>query len=243
MTLGLPYAQDAGITRHLAGFLSRQVASTTVAPKAGHSFIHPTCVLFNGGVFKASALQQRVVDVLNGWLKKEGGAPVRVLGGQDLDHAVARGAAAYGRFRARGGVRIKGGTARAYYVGIELAAPAVPGMEPPMKALCVAPFGMEEGTTEKLSTDVGLITGEPARFRFFASTTRRQDKVGAEVQNWKEELMELPAIEATASGTPGQLVPVNVAAHVTPVGTLELTCADKKGEQRARFEFNARAEE
>ena len=241
MTLGLPYAQDAGITRHLADFLGRQVDSATKKP--GATFIHPSCVLFNGGVFKAPALQTRILEVLNTWLAKEGSPPVRVLEGQDLDHAVARGAAAYGRYRASGGLRIRGGTARAYYVGIELAAPAVPGVEPPMKAVCVAPFGMEEGTSAALGQDVGLITGEVVRFRFFTSTTRRTDTPGAEVADWKEQLTELPSIEATGTGAPGQLVPVAVTAHVTPVGTLELTCKDKKGEQRARFEFNARAED
>lgn len=245
-TLGLPYSQDAGITRHLAEFLSRQVGAASdeksVVRKEGTSFIHPTAVLFNGGVFKAGALQKRVVEVLDAWLGKEGGAPVRVLTGQDLDHAVARGAAAYGRFKAGGGIRIRGGTARSYYVGIEEAAPAVPGVEPPMKALCVAPFGMEEGTHATLSVPLGLITGEPARFRFFASTVRRKDAVGTEVPAWKDELTELPAIEATATGASGQLVPVTVDAHVTAVGTLELTCKDKAGQARARFEFNARAE-
>ena len=44
------------------------------------------------------------------------------------------------------GVRIRGGVARTYYIGIESAMPAVPGMAAPMKALTVAPFGMEEGT-------------------------------------------------------------------------------------------------
>ena len=59
---------------------------------------------------------------------------------------MARGAAYYGLVRRGKGVRIRGGTARAYYIGVETACPAVPGLPPPMKALCVAPFGMEEGT-------------------------------------------------------------------------------------------------
>jgi molecular chaperone DnaK (HSP70) len=243
-TLGLPYAQDAAVTKHLAEFLGRQVnaaqAQPPVSPAMGASFIHPTCVLFNGGVFKAKALQDRVVEVLNGWLSREQAAAVRVLAGQDLDHAVAKGAAAYARYRAAGGLRIRGGTARAYYVGIELSAPAVPGVQPPVKAVCVAPFGMEEGTREEVGQDLGLVTGEPARFRFFASTVRRTDRVGAEVNEWKDDLVELPPIEATASGSQGELVPVRIRSHVTAIGTLELTCADRKGQERARFEFNAR---
>jgi hypothetical protein len=248
-TLGLPYAQDPAVTRHLAEFLCRQVnasASGAAGPAlpvaTGGTFIRPTCVLFNGGVFKAQALQARVVKVLNGWLEADGVAPARVLEGMDLDLAVARGAAHYARVRARGGVRIRGGTARAYYVGIELSAPAVPGVEPPVKAVCVAPFGMEEGSAADVPGDLGLVTGEPARFRFFASTVRRQDQVGDEVAGWKEELTELPAIEATATGKPGELLPVRLRALVTAVGTLELSCTAPDGAQRARFELNVRGE-
>ena len=236
-TLGLPYAQDAAVTRHLAAFLLRQVGLGTDKGR----FIHPTAVLFNGGVFKASALQQRVVEVLNMWLAADGAAAVRVLEGQDLDHAVARGAAAFGRVRAGGGIRIRGGTARSYYVGIEEAAPAVPGVEPALRAVCVAPFGMEEGSTQVLNAELGVITGEPARFRFFTATNRPTDTVGTQVTDWHRQLTELPYIEATAAGEPGNLVAVRVSAHVTPVGTLELSCVDAKGEPRARFHFNARA--
>ncbi|MEW5853529.1 MAG: Hsp70 family protein [Myxococcota bacterium] len=243
-TMGLPYAQDPAVTKHLAEFLAKQLgaaAAQHAKTPQGATFLHPTCVLFNGGVFKAEALQGRVVEVLNTWLKAEGSEPVRVLSGQDLDHAVAKGASYYAHMKARGGVRIRGGTARAYYVGIELNAPAVPGVPPPIKAMCVAPFGMEEGSQTDLPGEMGLVTGEPAQFRFFSSTTRRTDTVGAEVKDIAE-LTELPPIEATASGTPGELLPVHIRSHVTPIGTLELACMARNGEQRARFEFNVREE-
>src|SRR5207245_2039214 len=48
-TLGLPYAQDPAVTRHLAAFLRRAGGAPK---KPGASFIHPTALLFNGGVFK-----------------------------------------------------------------------------------------------------------------------------------------------------------------------------------------------
>ena len=117
--MALPYAQDPGITRHLAAFLTRQ---SRIA--AGHTFVHPTAILFNGGVFKGEVLKNRVVEVLNGWLTKDGGQPVKELQGVDLDLAVARGAAYYGWVRHGHGIRIRGGTARAYYVGVEAAMPA-----------------------------------------------------------------------------------------------------------------------
>jgi len=145
--MALPYAQDAGVTRHLAAFLTRQARAMATAHDApvkveGKTFVHPTALLFNGGAFKAAAFKDRVIEVLNGWLAADGGQPAKELEGAELDLAVARGAAYYGWVRHGHGLRIRGGTARAYYVGVETAMPAVPGMEPPVKALCVAPFGM-----------------------------------------------------------------------------------------------------
>ena len=184
--MALPYAQDPGITRHLAAFLTRQARALESSHDApvkveGKAFVHPTALLFNGGVFKAGALKERVVEVLNEWLQADGGPPAKELAGADLDLAVARGAAYYGWVRHGHGVRIRGGTARSYYVGVESAVPAVPGFEPPVKALCVAPFGMEEGTQADVPPqEFGLVVGEPTRFRFFASSLRRDDAVGTD---------------------------------------------------------------
>src|SRR5213079_525691 len=94
-------------------------------------------------------------------------------------HAVSRGAAYYGLTRRGRGVRIRGGSPRTYYVGIESAMPAVPGLEAPLKALCVVPFGMEEGTEATIpAREFGLVVGEPAEFRFLTSTIRKQDHAG-----------------------------------------------------------------
>ena len=143
----------------------------------GATFLHPTAVLFNGGVFKSTLLTQRVLDTLNSWLAAEGAPPARLLEGADLDLAVARGAAYYGYVKRGRGVRIRGGTARAYYVAIESAMPAVPGLEPPVQALCVAPFGMEEGSDAALPPqEFGLVVGEPVQFRFFGSSVRRRTR-------------------------------------------------------------------
>ena len=153
--LGLPYAPDPAVTRHLARFLSWQAVGSPAssAVRRGPSgLVCPTHLLFNGGVMKAEALRARI-DVLNGWLTREGFAPLdmaHVLDAPDLDHAVARGAACYGRARASGrGVRIRSGASRSYYIGIESALPAVPGFQAPLKALCVVPFGMEEARARR----------------------------------------------------------------------------------------------
>ena len=239
--VGLPYAQDPGITRHLAAFLTRQ---SRIAE--GKSFVHPTAILFNGGVFKASALKARVVEVVNDWLAKDSGSPVKELEGADLDLAVARGAAYYGWVRHGHGIRIRGGTARAYYVGVEAAVPAVPGFEPPVKALCVAPFGMEEGTKADIPPqEFALVVGEPTVFRFFESSVRREDRVGDMIDDAArtEELEEVAPIETTLGGDSGKLVPVNLQAAVTEVGTLELRCLEKGGAGRWKLELNVRTKE
>jgi molecular chaperone DnaK (HSP70) len=239
--VGLPYAQDPAITRHLAAFLTRQ---SRIAE--GKSFVHPTAILFNGGVFKARALKERVTEVTNEWLAEDSGAPVKELEGGDLDLAVARGAAYYGWVRHGHGIRIRGGTARAYYVGFEAAMPAVPGFEPPVKAMCVAPFGMEEGTKADIPPqEFALVVGEPTVFRFFSSSVRREDRAGDTIDDVarKEEFEEVAPIETTLSGEAGKLVPVNLQAAVTEVGTLELRCLEKGGSGHWKLELNVRGKE
>jgi hypothetical protein len=251
--LGLPYAQDAAVTRHLAAFLGRQ--RSAVAELAGFadkvasaaSFIHPTAVLLNGGVFKSAALAERTLATLNGWLAADGAEPARLLAGADLDLAVARGAAYYGHVRRGRGVRIRGGTAFAYYVAVESTMPAVPGVEPPVQALCVAPFGMEEGTEADVPELVlGLVVGEPVSFRFFASSVRRQDVVGTLLDVWgSDELQELDAISATLPPEgrhAGDVVPVHLHARVTEAGTLEIEALPLSGSERWKVEYDVRGE-
>jgi hypothetical protein len=251
-TAGLPYAQDAGITRHLAAFLTKQLSATDELEDINlpeHStFLHPTAVLFNGGVLKADSIGERLLEVLNSWLTAEQAPEARLLAGADLDLAVARGAAYYGYVRKGKGVRIKGGTAASYYVGIESAMLAVPGMAPEIQALCIAPFGMEEGTQQELPDDeFGLVVGEPVKFRFFASNTRREDGVGTRLDHWtNDELAELDEIEITLSAETrrsGEIVPVRLCAAVTEVGTLELLALSQKDDARWKIEFDVRAGE
>ncbi|MFZ4792230.1 MAG: Hsp70 family protein [Candidatus Competibacteraceae bacterium] len=249
--IGLPYAQDPAVTRHLAAFLTRQIGATRdlagfekhTPDRAG--FLHPTAVLFNGGVFKAPSLLHRTLDILNDWLNTEGAPPARLLEGIDLDLAVARGAAYYGHVRCGRGVRIRGGTAKAYYVGVESAMPAVPGMEPPIEALCIAPFGMEEGTQAELPPqEVGLVVGEPVWFRFFSSSVRRTDQVGTVLDQWQpdeiEELEEIAATLPAEDRQPGEVVPVRLHATVTEVGTLRLEAVPRVGAESWKIEFDVR---
>jgi molecular chaperone DnaK (HSP70) len=236
--LGLPYASDPAISRHVAQFISRQA-------QAQERSVTPSAILFNGGVFKAESLRNRVVSILQQW--QESKKAVKVLHNPDLDRAVARGAAYYGLVRRGKGVRIRGGTARAYYVGVETSIPAIPGARPPIKALCVAPCGMEEGSATNLpEQEFGLRVGEPAEFRFLGSSVRRSDTVGTVVEDWdSEEIEELSPVATTleALGQTGATVPVHLQSKVTEIGTLELWCLSRDDKQRWKLEFNVREQD
>ncbi|MGR5157798.1 Hsp70 family protein [Vibrio owensii] len=268
--MGLPYAQDAGITRHIAAFLSKQAnalsasgngaeaaaqdfnpfANMPVMPGADAAqsadFIKPTAILFNGGVLKSKLLATRLEDTINEWLIEADAEMAKRLTGVDLDLAVASGAAYYGSVRRGQGVRIRGGIASAYYVGIESAMPAIPGMAPPMEALCVAPFGMEEGSSVDVpSQEFGLIIGQPVNFQFFGSTVRRDDLAGTHLDYWApEELEELPEIQVTLPVSEGrregEVVPVTLASRVTELGTLYLEAIAADNGQKWHVEFDVR---
>ncbi len=228
--LGLPFAADAAVTRHLSAFVGAHRRAT--------------CVLFNGGVMKAKALQRRIVETLDSWSDSPED-DLNVLSGTDLDLAVAHGAAYYGLVRRGRGVRIRGGTARAYYIGIESSMPAVPGMAPPLKALCVAPFGMEEGTEAQVpGRELGLVVGEQAEFRFLSSSVRPNDQVGTLIEQVDDTLAELAPVQASLGDArekdAGEVVPVQLRSRVTEVGTLELWCDEVSGARRWKLEYNVR---
>lgn len=231
LELGLPFAQDAGITRHLAAFLGR----TPDAPL-------PTHVLLNGGVMNSPVLRERLARVLAGW-----GAAPRLLEEADYDLAVARGAAYYGATKEGRGIRIKSATARAYYVGIESARPAVPGLRPPVKALCVVPMGVEEGTVSKVpSLELGLVVGHPVEFRLFASSQRPEDRLGTVLSeyDWPELLEETAPLSLSLPAgdrPPGAVVPVRLEVEVSDVGTVQVVSVSTDGKERYPLRFDLRA--
>lgn len=245
--IGLPYEADPSITKHLASFLNRQGTDGQPA--------QPTRILFNGGVFKSHTLSQRLLEVIGQWFssesksrKKQADSQSSTLNTQllpsDLDHAVAKGAAHYGWSKRRGGVRIRGGTARSYYVGIETSGLAIPGAPRPLRAVCVVPFGMEEGTAADVpSAEVGLVVGEPAHFRFFNSSTRKSDQPGDVLSSWtEEELAETDSMEATldrGESDEGH-VPVHFQSKITELGVMELWCVSTRSDRKWKLEFSVR---
>lgn len=177
-----------------------------------------------------------------------GGSPVRELEGTQPDLAVAKGASVYGRNRAKGkGIRIKAGTARSYYIGLETTMLAVPGFTPPVKALCVVPQGMEEGSARVIDNkEFGLVTGQLAEFRFFSSEVRSGDSPGQMLPDAERELEEtnqleidLPAIEGMRAG---EIIPVQIHSVVTELGTLELWMQHTQSDKRWKVEFKVRTE-
>jgi hypothetical protein len=242
--MGLPYAHDPAITRHLARFLRQQAAAAEhdSVRRGASGLACPTHILFNGGVMHAQFVRTRLLDILNSWLADEGFKPVQSLSGEDLMHAVARGAAYYGRARQGKGVRIRGGIPRSYYVGIESAMPAVPGMAAPLKALAVAQFGMEEGTSIAIpDREFGLIVDQPAEFRFFCSAARKNDPPGALVEDFGDDLEELSPVEVklTSDQQTAGPVPVSFETVITETGVLQLWCVARDG-RRWKLEFNVR---
>ncbi|TWT69099.1 Hsp70 family protein [Crateriforma conspicua] len=239
--IGLPFEQDPAITKHIATFLA-QHSGATGGDASGSSLAQPTHVLLNGGVFRSSAIRDRVVQTIASWCET---APTVLGGPEDLDTSVAIGAAYYGWSKQSGGIRIRGGTARSYYIGIETAGLAIPGVPRPLRALCVAPQGMEEGTETDVPGDpVGLVVGAPARFRFFASSVRADDGVGVQLDRWSEdELVESDPIELTLTSHQAgddPFIPVQFRSRVTELGMFELWCHSTKSDDAWKMEFNVR---
>jgi len=234
--MGLSYEADPAITKHLAAFLSRQTGD-------GQPQI-PTAVLFNGGIMKADNVRSTILTLLSQWQQKiDPDAPaVREIPSDDFDLSVAKGATYYGLARNGQGIRIRSGLERTYYLSVESSMPAVPGMPVPMKALCVAPNGMEEGTDAVIDDqEFVLVTGESVSFDIMSSITRHEDNVGDVIEDWDEgEITDMTSIETTLEGEYGTVIPVTIEISVTEIGTLEFYCVARDGGQRYKLEFNVR---
>lgn len=240
---GLPYASDARITAHLAKFLSRTGETNSTSTD---SFQVPSFVLFNGGILKGEILQERILDVLKLWADELSEKAPQALIESDLDHAVSLGAAYYTLAKDGQGIRIKAGTSHSYYIGIEEAMPAIPGFPPPLNALCIVPFGMEEGTEQNIPDQTfQLITNTPTTFRFFCRSTPtlsngKEIHPGDYIEDWGSELKELPPLEITLkSEKENASEPVTLLSRLTELGVLEIWCKGQN-ENKWHFEFEVR---
>lgn len=253
---GLPYASDPAVSHHLAAFLRHQ--GNIHDPAAV-----PDVVLFNGAALEPDILRQRVLDVMGHW----SGHRPRALPNHDLELAVARGAAYFGWVRENGGLRISGGMARAYYVG--LAGGAAP------QAACLIPRGLEEGQSVEIrEPEFKVVVDRPVAFPLYASSVRHGDGAGDVVTVDAEDFQGLPPLasvlhtrrraavvspladggaETVAPNEPDEIaasdaqlpepeeVSVHLQARVTEIGTLELWCVARESSRRWRLQFQVRS--
>jgi len=248
--LGLPYEAEPAVTRHVAAFLAAHAAE---AGASAGGLARPEAILVNGGVFTPREVRDRLAASVSSWFP--GTPPVALLASPALDLAVARGAALSALVRRGIGLRIGGGTPRAFYVGI-----AAPGGE---RALCVVPRHLEEGSRVTVPRPFALKLGQPVRFPLFASTRARLEQPG-DVVPISEDLVALPAVETvltgaaapsprpspparaggegdrrSAAGSEGEVF-VRMEAVLTEIGTLELWCAAADRDARWKLEFSLR---
>jgi hypothetical protein len=236
--LGLPYAQDPAITRHLAAFLRHHAAACFTALNGEpdrNALPRPDAVLLNGGVFNSGKISQRLMEVVSSWWPEA--PPIRLLPHSSLEFAVARGAVCSGLARLGLGRRISGGSAHALYVGL-----AAEGDSSPPRAICLIPRGHEEGQAVDLKNlPFELTLGRPVQFPLFSTTSDRIDRSG-DVVDIGEEFRALPPIHTLFKGAEARVttVPVHLRALLTELGTLELWCAANTGDERWRLEFELR---
>lgn len=241
---GLSYQADPAITRHLAKFLS------THLDDMGKPML-PTTVVFNGGVMKSPLIRNRVIEILQKWhdkcvilpdLQNGENIGIREIEAVDFDLSVARGAAYYGQALRGEGIKIRGGLGKSYYMAIEASMPAVPGIPIPTRALCIAPFGMEEGSHADCRDRLfNLVVGENVKFDIMTSSTRHEDVVGSVVDGWEHmDIVELTSIETLLEGSNEGFIPITFEVKVTEIGTLEFWACSRDDDRKWRLELNVR---
>lgn len=228
---GLPFVADPAVLKHLAAFLRSHKVDDRPA--------RPDAILFNGGALTPNSLRDRIAEVVGSWFTDEKGAPhaPRVLSNASLDLAVAHGAAYYGVVRRGGGIRIGGGTARSFYVGLETDRPETPW-------LCVVPRDAEEGDEIQITDrDFELLMGQPVIFPLAASSVRPDDQPGDLVASDPDSILELPPLQSlmrVGRKARAERALVNLAARVTEVGTIELWCQSRTDDRRWRLQIQLR---
>lgn len=227
---GLPFAEEAEVSRHLAAFLDHHA-------REDGTRIWPDAILFNGGALKPLPIRERLCALLAEW---SGGQAPLVLESTDLELGVASGAAYYGLVRRGLGVRIGGGSPRAYYLGLadETSEPET------VKALCLVQRGMQEGEEiEITSPEFEVLANCPVSFPLFTSSTRLGDRAGQILSVERETVTELPPIRTVlrfGKKLAATKLPVHVLAKLTEIGTLEVWCRSLKTDHRWRLQFALR---
>ncbi|MET0320578.1 MAG: Hsp70 family protein, partial [Duganella sp.] len=240
---GLPYASDAAITRHLAGFLRQHAPAARAAlgmAADDTSIPVPDTLLLNGGVFRADALGRRLEHVLAQWR----GQPLRVLHNLDPDVAVARGGVAYALGQAGQAPVIGGGSPRSYFLLLDDEARA----DRTRRAICLLPRGSAENREILLANRTfALRLGRPVRFHIASSTSEAvTPQAGELVDLQADDYVQLPPIATVlrdhSAANARKEMPVRLAATLSEVGTLEVHCVATGDDQRWQLEFQLRGD-
>ncbi len=237
--LGLPYANEPAITKHLAQFLADNANADN--PDKSALMARPDAVLFNGGFFTPDLTRKRIIETIGSWFRPNNRRwKPKLLRNATPETAVAVGAAYYGQVRRIGGLRIGGGSARAYYIGVQTDTSTAENQVP---AVCIMPRGTEEGTTLELSEQVfEVLTNQPVSFTLYSSTTRHDDH-GSVVELATDDVRHhAPLITVLRYGKRSRQIKlaVKLTTHVSEVGTLELWCESQSTEHRWRLQFQLR---
>ncbi len=238
---GLPYARNPAITAHLVQFLERHRAD--VLRHLGREDVCPDRVLFNGGTLKPPILRERILEALSRYFHRRGNGSPKELDSGDLELAVARGAAYYGRVREGLGVRVGSGSARAYYLGVSHGAGGTGDAGPGDSALCLVERNMEEGTRSTLEGfRFEVRVNRPVRFDLYSSSFRSGDRVG-DLIAVDDSITLMPPLQTVVKfgKKAGEItVPVEIEALYTELGTLEIWCRSLKSDHRWRLQFQLR---
>jgi molecular chaperone DnaK (HSP70) len=235
--LGLPYASDPAITKHLAAFLT-QAAEAMDGSSANQRMARPDAVLFNGGFCAPAVTRDRIVEAISAWFRgtPSGWSP-KLLNNNEVESAVARGAAYYGQVRRRAGLRIRAGSARTYYIGL----PSDRGLQ----AICILPAGVEEGTTlPPLEREFSVLANRPVSFTLYSSRVRHD--VHGDIAALDEASVHRhpPLVTLLRYGKKRDVyLTIRLRASFTEVGTLELWCESRRTPHRWRVQFELRGEE
>lgn len=254
---GLPFAPDHAITRYLAAFLMAH--RNTLGPDTSRTGVSPVptlamnqdrrdalsypdparpdVILLNGGLFESAQMRARLLEVIASWFDRGTGWQPLLLENQRLDLAVAVGAAYYGLVRRGLGVRISGGLARSYYIGVT--------HEQKPLALCLVPAGLEEGQEVKLEKHFDLLIRQPVEFPLFVSSARTMDKPGDVVELDASQLSALPPIRtvlrAGSKSASAGTVSVQLHARLSEIGTMEVWCSELNGSRKWKLQFDVRS--
>lgn len=209
--MGLPYAADSAITRHLAAFLRGRPAVDAI--------------LFNGGTLSPAALREHLIAQVAAWQEDE---PPITLDNPERDLAVARGAAHYGAlFHRSGASRIAAGAARAVYLEVASGESSARARS----LVCILPRGTQPEQEILLrEPELLLQLGKRVEFKTWYSTRHGRDKSGTTRPLEREHFHPLPPLRTTAelagesTGPDASQLRIHLRAKLNAVGMLQVSC-------------------